>query len=111
MTNYEKIKKMTPEQLSAFLREYDTVPMKKYFDLDKWLQSEDTTYCYLGKPGTYIKNLESLAKASGLSPESIPCRIIEDTTFFGKPYKRILFDEQILNVPAAYVIEEAEVEV
>lgn len=103
MTNEEFLKSLTGKKFIDYMQKILSQDFSKCVDWEKWLQSEDRTFVYLGKPGQYASLMEE-----GKEIEWSNCQIIRETDKFPIPYVEIVaFEEnskpKLLYVPASYI--------
>ena len=120
MENRNKIRNMSDEELAKFLQKVSKNYMMQYYDMQKWLRQETFRPIYAGTDGWYLKGRQEAALAdiqdTGIDSNikkrhssknlKLPCRIVEKKKEFGEDYRRIIVDNDLMDVPAKYVREK-----
>ena len=89
MTNLSRIKKMPKAELIDLFAEIHQAPGFEYIDFDAWLSSSSPEWTYKGYPGVFTEHV-------GKERE---CVVVGSRTVFSRPYKTIIVDGQIMQVP------------
>ncbi len=89
MTNLSRIKKMPKAELIELFAEIRRAPGFEFIDFDGWLSSSSPEWTYKGYAGVYTDH-------SGKERE---CIVVGSKAIYSKPYKTIVVDGQIMQVP------------
>ena len=95
MTNFEKLKNMTPGEAETMIRRLAGLQAIRYADISGWLESEQDDMIYRGKPGKFV-----------LWGKKVDCIIAEDRDIAGKPYKVVVSEGKVYSAPADSVTEK-----
>lgn len=109
MNNLERLKAeiqlMSWDEFKGFLL---NVNKYTYYNLDKWLESENVEPILVGQDGIFLKNLTPF-KDEVVSKKEIPCKIICHKELMGRRYVDILYIEdgevKKISSPEEYVKE------
>lgn len=104
MTNYDKIRNYSKEELVSFLQSVNSDPLFRCKDILSWLRSEDEKPKFLGDDGIFTRgSTPEERKENAANGLSKPCKILAGTTMLGKPYYQIIVDGVLMKVPKACV--------
>ena len=96
MTNEERIKSMSTEELMQFMEDVRAIKGFEYTDLEKWLKSESEEMIYRGKNA--LLHWQDGRKEA--------CVYVDDKTAWDGERRIVITADNIYNVPA----DEVEVE-
>ena len=113
MTNIDKIRNMSEDELVSFLRRVSRTYMMQFYDLKKWLHQDSWDPVYRGKDAFYLKGLAELDDKNVQylntdlmkkdKPEVVPCRIVDVKKEFGRKVYWIVIDNDLFDVPEEYI--------
>ena len=113
MTNIDKIRSMSEDELVSFLRQVSRMYMMQFYDLKKWLHQDSWNPVYRGRDAFYLKGLHELDTKDVKylnkdlmekdKPEIVPCRIVDVKKEFGRKVYWIVIGDDLFDVPEEYI--------